>query len=333
MLRRKVVSLLAGLGLGLGVMLLPRAARASSAEDKLFKKVLNYIAQAIIRYYGATWYENTKKQMEEWSEWNQKNTSEEENRFRADLSKLGDSYNATTQVITEEELKRETQPSPYACISEEAATVGAGVDEQYRNSQQGDFGFSSETPETANSNQKYSHSDKEQLAEKLNVGQLFVPKGYSDEQREAVLEMIPVIVGPKPKVTDTMNRIKAAQMLSINGLLNLVEQSLRQVARRRTRAANSTPPGEMQNVAMNGQGNMSLLEALDAEVSLYAGGGSLTSILNTEGGVIGKTPLRAMLSEMNALENRLLLEVAEVRSQINKLDAAYVLVKEGRRDK
>ncbi|MCZ4337791.1 hypothetical protein [Shewanella colwelliana] len=327
------MSLLTGLGLGLGVMLLPKAAIASSADDELFKKVLNYIAQAIIRYYGATWYENTKQQMEEWSEWNQKNTSEEENRFRADLSKLGDSFNATTQVIEEEELKRETQPSPYACISEDAAVVGAGVDEQYRNSQQGEFGFSPENPEITNSNQKYSHSDKDKLVEKLNVGQLFVLKGYSAEQLESVLEMIPVIVGPKPKVTDTMNQLKAAQMLSINGLLNLVEQSLRQLARRRTRTANSSPPGEMQNVAMNGQGNMSLLEALDAEVSLYAGGGSLTSNLNTDGGLIGKTPLKAVLSEMNALENRLLLEVAEVRSQLNKLDAAYVLVKEGRSDK
>ncbi len=332
MLRRKFVSWMVGAGIAIGAMLFPRVVRASSAEDDLFKRVLNYIAQVIIRYYGSTWYENTKKQMEEWSEWNQENTKEEENRMRADLSKLGDSYNATSKVLADEELKRETQPSPYACISEDIASVAARVDASSRNGNHGVYGYSSMNSEQANAGKTYSHENKDELAKSLNVSQLFAPKGYSDEQRNAVMEMIPVIVGPKPKVSETMSSLKSARMLALNGMFNLVEQSLQQIASRRIRVANTSPPGEMQQVAINGQGDMSLLEALDADVALYAGGGSLTGKMNEEGVIIGKTPLRAVLSEMTALENRLLFEIASARGQINKLDAALVLIKEGRRD-
>ncbi|WHF57932.1 hypothetical protein OCF84_20670 (plasmid) [Shewanella xiamenensis] len=102
--------------IGLWALVFPKNASAiSSAEEKLFKKALNYIAQIIIRYYGNTWYENTKKQMEDFSEYNQKNTEEEKNQLRENLGRLGDSYNQVLKSQYDTELKIETAPSLYDC--------------------------------------------------------------------------------------------------------------------------------------------------------------------------------------------------------------------------
>jgi hypothetical protein len=336
--RRKLISI--GAGLLLSVFLFPKKALAESAAEKLFKQALNYIAQIILQYYGSTWYENTKKQMEEFSEYNQENTTEQMNKMRENLARLGDSSNAVKQAQYEKELQIETAPSVYPCENEQIILIAGSVDAERKatisasgssyidsSSDNASSSVVASTPYKFDSSKAKSRFDYELLTDSYG----YRNNGKSD-QFEIAMSCVEKLMGPEPLyqsagVVNVDSNTSRYHNLILNqvAMRNIVRNSLHTlIAKRKKSPLQQQYPSDMSSIVdnYNVSEGVSLLETLAIQVDMYSTGSDFMLKVNEYAGL---TPLTIVLTEMKALENKLLIEISTAQETIRRIESVDVL--------
>jgi hypothetical protein len=336
--RRKLMSL--GLGLLLSGFLLPKKAMADNPAEKLFKKALNYIAQIILQYYGKTWYENTKKQMEEFSDYNQENTIEQKNKMRENLARLGDSSNAVQKSQYEKELQIETAPSVYPCGNEQMVSIDRNVDAA-RKATINTSGIS--TIDSSNENASASvissapyQFDSPKAKSRFDYELLTESFGYrnNDEshQYEIAMSCVEKLMGPEPMyqsagIMDVDSSTDRYHNLILNNIAmrNMVRNSLHSlIAKRKKSPLLQQYPSDMDSIVenYNVSEGVSFLETLAIQVDMYSTGSDFMTKVNEYAGL---TPLTIVLAEMKALENKLLMEISSAQETIRRIESIDVL--------
>lgn len=325
-------------------------ARADKATDALFKKFLNYVAQIIIQYYGSTWYQNTKKQMEEFSKTNQENTIEQKNKFRENIARLADSANTVAKTQYDQQLKIETAPPPYLC-NDEQITANAKLVEDRRlvtetqgglaSIDTGSKGGSSPTTNKSkikispvaefDSNETKGRFDFELLTETFGLREFGAVNQYL-----LAMSCIEKLVGPEPDYQSaSIQNVSYSTKNYQNEILsevwnrNAVRLSLMSLIAKRKKFPIAKPyPPEMDSIIKTynvGEG-LSLIESLAIQVDMYSAGGDFMQKVS---GYAGFTPLTIILAEMKALENKLMHEITGAKEHILKLEAIDVLLEQG----
>lgn len=328
----------------------PSVARADKATDELFKKFLNYVAKIIIQYYASAWFQNTKKQMEDFSKTNQDNTIEQQNKFRENLARLADSANTVAKSQYDQQLKIETAPPPYICDAVQV-TANAKQVEISRLGTDYQRGFASIDSRSASGANTATYSSKIKISP---VAQFDSPetKGRFDfelltetyglretgivNQYLLAMSCIEKLMGPEPEyqsvgVKNVSYNTKNYQneILSKVWNRNAVRLSLMSLVTKRKKYPISKPyPSEMDSIVKNYNVDegLSLMESLAIQVDMYSAGSDFMQKVNNYAGL---TPLTIIIAEMKAFENKLLHEITEAKEQILKLEAIDSLINLG----
>lgn len=336
-LRRKFNSILIGLLMWAAVA--PRAI-ADSPDEILFKKVLNYIAQAILRYYASVWYENTKKQMEEFGDYNEKNIEEKQNKFRENIARLGDSYNQVIKTQYDKQMQIEAQPTIYPCSSESTTKNSVSIESTTakrvsQNSRSMIVG-GQVNPNAAIVRNKIATFDDPKANQNFDFELLTDVIGYKEDsdynQYKLAHSIVDKLVGPEPLMYSSnieeasFNSIKHRNAeISNVAMRNLIKTSLEWLISKRKKNLIDEPyDSSLDSIIKpyNVEDGVSFLESLSIHVDMYSAGGEFLEKVTEIGGL---TPLAITLVEMKALENKLLFEVAKANDIISKLSAIELL--------
>lgn len=321
--------------IGLWFLMFPKNANAiSSAEEKLFKKALNYIAQIIIRYYGNTWYENTKKQMEDFSKYNQENTEDEKSQLRENLGRLADSYNQVLKSQADNDLKIETEPNIYQCEIEAVNTNGIKAEKA----------VSLNVIDKVNTSKliggkPISEFDNPVAINDFSFELLTDVLGYdtsnSDNQYMRANSLVEKILGPEPKLNSFETEIRSGEtinyqnrILSKLAMRNATKSSLNWLINKRRKVSlEQQYDASMDKIvsAYNPEKGISYLESIAIQVDMYSAGSEFMSRINEYAGM---TPLMSTICEMTALENKLMHDIMTAQIELSRLEAYDLLNKQ-----
>tara|TARA_R110002033_G_scaffold135713_3_gene175301 strand:+ start:29910 stop:30953 length:1044 start_codon:yes stop_codon:yes gene_type:complete len=340
-LRRKLIGMMVGGILGTMLSVYSKKAKAGP-EEKLFEYALQYIAEIIIKYYGNTWYENTKEQIGDWGKNNGEKTVEEENTLRVDFAKFGDAINATSKEVANKELMADTEPTPLNCTGGQLNELRKNGVENTKNQTQNRANlrhtqiknFSSGPPQTDSFSVDLS-TDEGVLALSASINDavdlLMNSTGYTAAELKKIDEFFNASLPQLPEINlngegfkaDRSNAKNATQIAQINE----VKAALDYLISKRTKFKAPVLDSGLIEVSKNYRNfeGLSDFEILQMNVDLYTKNKELNSKLNGENGFVSFVPVGIVLSELKSIENKLLIDINHVDNTVTKLLAVQSL--------
>ncbi|GGB65922.1 hypothetical protein GCM10011607_28290 [Shewanella inventionis] len=346
-LRRKLVAVIFGGLLGAAVNLYSKKAQANPLDD-LFEEALEYISDIIIRYYGQRWYENTQEQMQEWGEFNGDQTVQEENTLRVDYARLGDSLNATEKELANRELMADTEPTPLDCLGGESNIIKEAGKVSVENEKALRSNLRNPNIKTLSDNSREGIDDYQidisndegvnalsaSIADPVNY--LMNGFGYTAPELDAINQFMAASMPRTEQINligvgsraDRKNGERASRIAKVN----VVKSTLDHLLAKRTKVQVGNLDSRLEDLAKyyyrnnNSSLGLSDSEILQINVDLYTKNKELNAKVNGSEGFASFVPIGILLSEMKSIENKLISEIAETDSEINKLLAIQCLL-------